>query len=81
MRWYDVDLEAGVWTVRQQLVALYGDQATPCPHCGQPHKGATFGPTKTKSGEDRVIDAPLGEMMRLTHEHRSRHPRHRQMSS
>ncbi|MCU1690868.1 MAG: integrase family protein [Jatrophihabitantaceae bacterium] len=57
MRWADVDLEARVWTVRQQLVALHGDQATPCPYCGRPHKGATFGPTKTKSGADRVIES------------------------
>lgn len=60
MRWADLDLEDRTWTVRQQLVALYGDQATLCPHCGRPHKGATFGPTKTKSGDARAIELDSG---------------------
>jgi integrase len=60
LRWNDVDLEARRLTVRQQIVGLYGDQATPCPYCGKPHAGATFGRPKTANGENRVVDLDGG---------------------
>ena len=52
LRWSDVDLDRGVITVRQQITHVDGD----CPICGQHHKGITFGPPKTSSGEARRVD-------------------------
>jgi integrase len=54
LRWDDVDLAAGVLTVRQQLVGIAG--ARPCPYCPVSHKGIMFGPVKTASGEDRRVE-------------------------
>lgn len=59
LRWSDVDLERRVLIVRQQIVALDGEQ-TPCPYCGEQHRGAVFGRPKTSSGEDRVVELDGG---------------------
>lgn len=58
LRWDDVDLVAGVLTVRQQLVQvnLPMEKLPDCPYCGQKHKGLMFGPIKTASGEDRRVE-------------------------
>ncbi|MBL8927062.1 MAG: site-specific integrase [Pseudonocardia sp.] len=58
LRWSDVDLGRGVLVVRQQLVQAKTDQR--CPSCGTVHKGHTFGPPKTASGEDRVVELDGG---------------------
>jgi integrase len=60
LRWSDVDLTRGDLVVRQQLVALPGEQAAPCPYCGGQHLGAVFGKPKTRSGEDRVVELDGG---------------------
>ncbi len=52
LRWSDVDLDAGVITVRQQITHMDGE----CPTCDTVHKGVHFGPPKTASGEARRID-------------------------
>jgi Site-specific recombinase XerD len=58
LRWDDVDLAAGVLTVRQQLVQvnLPVDELPPCPYCSERHRGMMFGPPKTASGEARRIE-------------------------
>ncbi len=58
LRWADVDLEAGVAVVHQQVVAIADGK--PCPHCGAEHREASFGRPKTRSGEDRVVDLDSG---------------------
>ncbi len=54
LRWDDVDLARGVLVVRQQLVAA--DAPTLCPVCRDGHRGLSFGPPKTSSGEARLVD-------------------------
>lgn len=58
LRWPDVDLVAGVLTVRQQLIQVNRPEELlpPCPYCGEKHKGLMFGPVKTASGEDRRVE-------------------------
>jgi integrase len=70
LRWADVDLVKGRAVVREQLLQLDGDQP-PCGYCGQRHRGAVFGPVKTSSGEDRIIDLDAG-VVGVLMEHRLR---------
>lgn len=58
LRWADVNLGAGVLVVRQQLVQAGATR--PCPWCPAVHKGHTFGPPKTASGEARIVDLDSG---------------------
>jgi integrase len=70
LRWSDVDLARGRAVIRQQLLQLDGDQP-PCAYCGERHKGCVFGPVKTSSGENRVIDLDAG-VIGVLMEHRLR---------
>ena len=58
LRWSDVDLTRGELVVRQQLVQVASP--APCPSCGQTHRGHTFGPPKTASGDARVVELDGG---------------------
>jgi len=68
LRWSDVDLERSRLVVRQQLVQLADREAPdePCDKCNRAHRGLSFGPPKTHSGEARVVDldtATVGVVM------------------
>jgi integrase len=54
LRWFDVDLERGVITVRRQLVQLAGHHD--CDHCEAGHEGVFLAKPKTSSGEDRMVE-------------------------
>jgi len=58
LRWDDVDLAAGVLTVRQQLVQVNmpDEQLPACPYCPERHRGVMFGPVKTASGDARRVE-------------------------
>lgn len=62
LRWADVDLERARLVVRQQLVQLAARDAPdePSPTCQRAHRGLSFGPPKTASGEARVVDLDQG---------------------
>jgi len=63
VRWSDVDLEAGVLVVRQQITQIQKKRigAQPeCPVCGDRHAGVGYGKPKTRSGEDRVVELDSG---------------------
>lgn len=55
LRWDDLDPEAGVITVKQQLTERSGDDSV-CPFCGKNHQGLRFAIPKTDSGEYRKIE-------------------------
>ena len=60
LRWADVDLGRGRLVVRQQLTQVAAGDEAPCPSCSQGHRGHTFGPPKTASGEARIVDLDGG---------------------
>lgn len=63
VRWSDIDLEAGVVTVRQQITQIQKKRAgaqPECPVCGDRHAGVGYGKPKTRSGEDRIIELDSG---------------------
>jgi integrase len=62
LRWSDIDLERAELIVRQQVNALDGRQAAPCPYRGGEHLGAVFGKPKTASGEDRSVELDDGAL-------------------
>ena len=55
VRWDDVDFINRVITVRQQLIEIDGTGIR-CDYCHGEHRQFRFGPPKTASGEDRVVD-------------------------
>jgi integrase len=63
VRWSDIDLEAGVLTVRQQITQVHkkrAGQQPVCPVCGERHAGVGYGKPKTRSGEDRIVELDSG---------------------
>lgn len=60
LRWRDVDLERGRLVVRQQLTQVAAGDEQPCPSCVTVHRGHTFGPPKTASGDARLVDLDAG---------------------
>ena len=64
-RWSDIDLEAGVLTVRQQITQVHkkrAGQQPVCPVCGEQHAGVGYGKPKTRSGEDRIVELDSGAL-------------------
>jgi integrase len=58
LRWADVDFDRGRAVLREQLLRIPGLQH--CTYCGEEHRGAVFGPIKTRSGEHRRVDLDAG---------------------
>ncbi len=55
LRWEDVDLDARVLVVRQQVVQVYG-RTFACAACKAEHRNLAFGAPKTASGDARRVD-------------------------
>jgi len=52
LRWSDVDWATGTVVIRQQIVQVGSDAVC---GCGDVHRGLSFGPPKTASGEARTV--------------------------